>query len=127
MSGISAAIAHMVNGRLAAVRRSAIGYVICAACGIAVLILATGAGVLSLVPVVGAVYALLIAAGVYAVVIAGTLLWLNRTAQPASAAPQRVMPAGAVGVEAMQRQMQTQQLTMIIEAVMLGYSLSRRR
>jgi hypothetical protein len=45
--------------------------------------------------------------------------------------PVRVTPIGAVGVTAdataTQRQMQFAQLAMIIEAVMLGYSLSRKR
>jgi len=129
MSGISAAVGNMVSGKLAAARRSATGYAICVVCAFAILILATTAAVLSLTPVVGAVYALLIVAGIYAVAIAGTLIWLRQPAQPVrAAAAQPAMPAGAAaGAEAMQKQMQMQQLTMIIEAVMLGYSMSRRR
>lgn len=112
--------------------RNAIAYSICAICGVAILILATAAGVLALVPLVGAVYALLIVAGVFALVVAGTMIWLQHsTVQPARIHPAAPLGAAtlgtAAGPDATKRQMQFAQLAMIIEAVALGYSLSRKR
>jgi type VI protein secretion system component VasK len=106
----------------ATVRRNAIGYGICALCAVAVLILATWASVLALVPLVGSVYAPLIVAGFFVLVIATTMLWLQYAGprRPASAA----MPF--LQADAPQRQAQFAQIAMIIEAVMLGYTLSRR-
>lgn len=123
---ISAAISHVVHGFVGTVRRNAIGYSICALCGLAVLILATGAAVVALVPLVGVVYALLIVAGFFLLVIAGTLLWLQRPARQAQRAAAHAMPIGATA-ETQQRQIQFAQIAMIIEALMLGYSMSRRR
>lgn len=107
------------------IRRNAIAYSICGVCALAILILATSAGVMALIPLVGAVYAQLIVAGVFLVMIAATLIWLQRSSkQPVRAA---AAPAGIASADATQRQMQFAQLAMIIEAVMLGYSMSRRR
>ena len=124
---LQTAMTHALQGVTGRIKRNAIGYSVCAVCAVAVVVLATGAGVLALVPLVGSVYALLIAAGVYLAVIVATMIWLQ-SATPRSAA--RVAPIGAVGVTAdatTQRQMQFAQIAMIIEAVMLGYSLSRKR
>lgn len=121
---IQATVTHAVRGFVNTAKRSAIGYSICALCGLAVLILATGAGVMALIPLVGAVYAQLIVAAVFLAVIVATLLWLQRPARPNP--PARAMPVGATA-ETAQRQAQFAQLAMIIEAVMLGYSMSRRR
>ena len=112
-----------VRGFLRKVQRSAIAYSICALCALAVLILATGAAVMALIPLVGAVYAQLIVAGVFLLVIVGTMIWLQRAIRE----PARAMPVGATAEAATQRQMQFAQLAMIIEAVMLGYSMSRKR
>jgi hypothetical protein len=119
---IQATVTHAVRGFVAAAKRSAIAYSICAVCGLAVLILATGAAVMALIPVVGAVYAQLIVAGVFLMVIVATMLWLQRPARE----PARVVPVGAAA-DGAQRQAQFAQIAMIIEALMLGYSLSRRR
>jgi threonine/homoserine/homoserine lactone efflux protein len=128
--GLQAAVGHAISGVVERVRRDAIGYAVVAVSGIAILILATWAAVLSLIPVVGAVYAPLIVAGIFVLVIVATMIWLQMAnaprqprAQPAAASPLNVSadPAQA------QRQAQFAQVAMIIEAVMLGYSMSRKR
>ena len=111
-----------VGGFVAKIRRDAIAYSICAVCGLAVLILATGAAVMALIPLVGAVYAQLIVAGVFLLVIVATMFWLQRPARQSA----RAVPVGAIG-DTTQRQTQFAQIAMIIEAVLLGYSMSRRR
>ena len=121
---ITAVVSHFMSGFLDTVRRSAIAYSICALCGIAILILGTCAAVMALIPVVGAVYAQLIVAAVFLMVIVVTMIWLQRPARQA-AAP-RAVPSNA-GAEIPQRQAQIAQLAMIIEALMLGYSMSKRR
>jgi hypothetical protein len=121
---ITAVVSHFMSGFLDTVRRSAIAYSICALCGIAILILGTCAAVMALIPVVGAVYAQLIVAAVFFMVIVMTRIWLQR---PARRAPTpRAMPASA-SAEIPQQQAQIAQIAMIIEALMLGYSMSRRR
>jgi hypothetical protein len=118
-------VSHAVHGVVDRVRRDVIAYGICAVCAIAILILATWAGVLSLIPVVGAVYAPLIVAGGYLLIIAVTMSWLQlangRKPQPA-VTPLHV----SSNAETLQRQAQFAQVAMIIEALMLGFSLSRR-
>jgi hypothetical protein len=121
---IQATVMNAVRGFLDTAKRSAIAYSICALCGLAILILATGAGVMALIPLVGAVYAQLIVAGVFLAVILVTLFWLQRSGRPHQ--PARAVPAGAA-TEAVQHQAQFAQIAMIIEALMLGYSMSRRR
>jgi O-antigen ligase len=120
-----------IRGVTEKILRNAIAYAICGICALAILILATSAAVLALIPLVGAVYALLIVAGVFLLVIVGTMIWL----QAESPQQPRAMPIGAASVgaaatanpDATQRQMLFAQLAMIIEAVALGYSLSRKR
>lgn len=120
---IQDSVTQAVRGFVRKAQRSAIGYSICALCGLAVLILATGAAVMALIPVVGAVYAQLIVAGVFLVVIVITMLWLQHLVRE----PARAVPVGASADAAVRRQAQFAQIAMIIEAVMLGYSMSRRR
>jgi cytochrome c biogenesis protein CcdA len=114
---------NAVRGLVQKITRNAIAYAICVVCGFAVLILATGAAVMALIPLVGAVYAQLIVAAVFLLVIIGTMLWLQRPARE----PARAVPVGATGEAANRSQAQFAQVAMIIEAVMLGYSMSRRR
>ena len=121
---IQATAMHTVRGYVDSAKRSMIGYAVCALCALAILILATGAGVMALIPVVGAVYAQLIVAGAFLAVILMTLLWLQRP--PRVAQPVKAVPVGATA-EGAQQQAQFAQIAMIIEAVMLGYSMSRRR
>jgi threonine/homoserine/homoserine lactone efflux protein len=124
---LQATIAHALQGVIDRIRRDAIAYAICAVCAIAVLILGTYAAVLALITVVGPVYAPLIVAGGYVLIILLTMLWR----QLANAPGQHRAPASPLHVSAdplqAQRQAQFAQLAMIIEAVMLGYSMSRRR
>ena len=78
---------------------------------------------MALIPVVGAVYAQLIIAAVFLLVIVTTMLWLQRPAGE----PARSIPAGAAAETPTRGQTQFAQIAMIIEAVMLGYSMSRKR
>jgi predicted tellurium resistance membrane protein TerC len=124
---LQASVTHAIHGMVDRVRRDAIAYGICAVCALAILILATWAAVLSLIPPVGPIYAPLIVAGAYLVIILITMVWLQisnspRTQQHATS-PLHISsdPAQA------QRQAQFAQIAMIIEAVMLGYSMSRKR
>jgi len=78
---------------------------------------------MALIPAVGAVYAQLIVAGVFLLVIVITILWLQRPARE----PVPAVPVGARAEAATRSQTQFAQIAMIIEAVMLGYSMSRRR
>jgi O-antigen ligase len=125
-------MAHTLQGVTGKIKRNAIAYSVCGLCALAVLVLATVAGVLALVPVVGPVYALLIVAGIYLAIIVGTMIWLRNTApRPAARVTATPTATAALGVSsdatANPRQMQFAQLAMIIEAVALGYSLSRKR
>ena len=126
--GIQDMVINAVRGVLDKMVRNAIGYSICAVCAVAVLILATSASIVALIPAVGTVYALLIVAGVFLLVIAGTMLWLQYAGQPKRATAPRAVPVGATAEAAAGKQSaQFAQIAMIIEAVMLGYSLSRKR
>jgi len=120
---IQDSVTHAVRGFVQKAQRSAIAYSVCALCGLAALILVTGAAVMALIPVVGAVYAQLIVAGVFLLVIVITMLWLQRLARQSA----RAVPVGASADAALRSQVQFAQIAMIIEAVMLGYSMSRRR
>jgi hypothetical protein len=125
-------VSHAMHGAVDRVRRDVIAYAICALCAIATVILGTWAAVLALIPPVGPVYAPLIVAGFYLLVILVTMLWLQmangRKPQPAAAAA--AAPATPFTVsqnaETAQKQAQFAQVAMIIEALMLGFSLSRR-
>jgi chromate transport protein ChrA len=116
-------VSHAVRGFVRKAQRSAIAYSVCALCGLAILILATGATVMALIPLVGAVYAQLIVACAFLFVIIGTMFWLQRSARE----PARSVPVGATAEATTRSQAQFAQIAMIIEAVMLGYSMSRRR
>jgi hypothetical protein len=120
---IQDSVTQALRGFVRKAQRSAIAYAVCAVCGLAVLILATGAAVMALIPMVGAVYAQLIVAGVFLLVIVITMFWLQRPARE----PVRAVPVGATAEAAARGQAQFAQIAMIIEAVMLGYSMSRRR
>jgi hypothetical protein len=120
---VTQAVRQAASGFVRKAQRSAIAYSVCAVCGLAVLILATSATVMALIPVVGAVYAQLIVAGVFLLMIAITMIWLQRPAHE----PVRAVPVGAPADAATRSQAQFAQIAMIIEAVMLGYSMSRKR
>lgn len=108
------------RGFSAQVRRSVIGYAICAVCGVAALVLVTWAAVLALLPAVGAVYAQLVVAGGFILVGIATVAWLQR----AKSRAQTVMPFRPG--DAPERPLRFAQFAMIVEAVLLGYQLSQR-
>jgi hypothetical protein len=113
-------VAIMFRGIGARMRRDAMAYTICAVCGVSALILATWASVVALLHVAGPVYAQLIVAGGYILIALATILWLQRAK---SHAPP-IIPL-TLGNEPRQ-QLQFAQIAMIVEAVLLGYYLSRR-
>jgi hypothetical protein len=113
-----------VGGATIKLRRNAILYSLCALCAVAAIVFAASASVLALEPHVGVIYARLILAAVFAVAVVAIMLglWLSR--QPATATAQMPFHAQA---QAAQRSAQFAQLAMIVEAVLLGYSMARRR
>jgi hypothetical protein len=113
-----------LNGATARLRRNAILYSLCAFCAVAAVVFAASASVLALEPHVGVVYARLILAGAFAIVVLGIVFALWLSSQPAAAAPQMPLQAQA---QTAQRTAQFAQLAMIVEAVLLGYSMARRR
>jgi hypothetical protein len=116
-------VTNRVRSFLQKAQRSAIAYSVCALCGLAVLILATGAAVMALIPLVGVVYAQLIVAGFFLLIIVITMFWLQRPAPE----PVQHVAVGAAAETAARSQAQFAQIAMIIEAMMPGYSMSRRR
>lgn len=112
-----------LHGALAKLQRDSILWAACAFCAVAAIVMATSASILALEPLVGSVYARLIVAGVFALIVVVIVLSV-RLARP----PQHARPAVTVDahIEAAPRNVQFAQIAMIIEAVMLGYSLSRK-
>ena len=125
MMSFFSSVTTAVQNAGARIRRDAIGYAICALCAVAILILGTWAAVLALIPLVGEVYAPLAAAGAYVLVASTTLLWLQIAKSRKLPASPLAFTAGAPG-NGNQRPAQFAQIAMIVEAVMLGYALSRR-
>jgi hypothetical protein len=126
-SAFSGATAKL-NGAATKLRRNAILYTLCAFCAVAAIVFAASASVLALEPHVGMVYARLILAAVFAVVVVAIVLALRLSGRPAAApgAQPVQMPLHAQAQTA-QRSAQFAQLAMIVEAVLLGYSMARRR
>ena len=111
----------------AKLKRNVILYTLCGICALAAVIYAASASILALEPLVGAVYARLIMAGLFALVVLAIVLvlWLGgERPAPAPAAAKIPLQAQA---QAAQRSAQFAQLAMIVEAVLLGYSMARRR
>ncbi len=119
-----AAMAFAGLGETAArLRRDAIAYALCGLCALAAVVMATSASIIALEPEVGAVYARLIVAGAFVLIALAILLAVRfAKARPDSAARASAAPLGARS----QTRPQFAQIAMIVEAVMLGYSLSRR-
>ena len=106
----------------ARVRRDAIVYALCAICAVVALTLAIWSSVQALIPLVGPVYAPLVVAGFFVLVIVSSVVWLQfANSHHKATAP---MPFGTS--EPTRRQAQFAQIAMIVEAMMLGYALSRR-
>jgi hypothetical protein len=95
--------------------RRALGFALAALFALAAVYHFTVAGTLALDAQFGALYARLIVAAIYtaAVLVALVVLWATRTGQAATDARALSAPANA-------------QILMLIEAVMLGYSLARK-
>jgi threonine/homoserine/homoserine lactone efflux protein len=127
--GLQQMVQHAIRGAIDKVRRSAIAYGVCAVCAMAALVLLTVAGVVALIPLTSTIYALLIAACFYLLVVAGVLLWMHQPNAGHPAAPPHVVSSGAETIpeSLLQRQAQFAQIAMLVEAVALGYSLSRKR
>jgi hypothetical protein len=123
MMGLQGMVAAAFNGATARLQRTVIAYATCAVAGVGALIMATGASVLALEPYVGEIYARLIVAAVFVLVVLSTILWLQRAKHRH---PLIAPVAAAAPPEPVQRQAQFAQLAMIVEAVLLGYALSRR-
>lgn len=105
-------------------RRDAILYLAAAFCAATAIVFMASATVLALEPYVGMVYARLILAGVFALALGGIVLatWLAR--RPTTAGTPLNLHGQA---QTAQRSAQFAQLAMIVEAVLLGYSMARRR
>lgn len=115
-----------VSGFAAKARRNAILYSLAVLSAIAAIIFAASASLLALEPHVGMVYARLILAGVFAAVVAAVALtlWLSgRSAAPAV----RAVPLNQAQAARQRSSAQFAQLAMIVEAVLLGYSMARKR
>ena len=119
--------AAKVTEATAKLRRSAILYSLCAFCGVAAVIFASSASILALEPHVGDVYARLILAGFFALVVIAILLGLWLAAKPKAPAAAQMPLHAQAQAGATQRPVQFAQLAMIVEAVLLGYSMARRR
>lgn len=113
--------AMAMGGVAARLRRDATGYAVCAVCALTAIVLMVWASVLALEPSAGAVYARLIVGGVFAAIAIAIVIALRLAHQPRQPAT-----AGLHADTAAARSAQFAQLAMIVEAVMLGYALSRR-
>jgi hypothetical protein len=122
---IAEAIVIAFRGARARLRRDAVAYAICIVCAIGALVLATWASVLALSQITSPVHAPLIVAGCYALIGLATFLWLQRARTRASILPSALTGPSQADAPR-QQQPQFAQIAMIIEAVLLGYYLSRR-
>ena len=113
-----------MNGIATRLRRDAIAYSACAVCALGAVALAASASILALEPQVGGVYARLIVGGVLAVIAVGIVLGLRYAQQPRRpVAAANLQPDSATTPR---NGAQFAQIAMLVEAVMLGYTLSRR-
>ena len=114
LNDIASATLNQMFGRLL---RRALGAALLAAFVIVAVVYANGAGTLALTQNYGALNAYIIMAAIYAVLALAvlTILWANRAKPVVTEKPE--------GALASPRNMQ---IAMLIEAVMLGYSLSRK-
>jgi hypothetical protein len=116
-----------LSGVTARLRRDAIAYGVCALCAVVAVVLAISASVLALEPLVGMVYARLIVAAAFVLIAVGAIVWLKfANTQPAPRAAVRTRPVRTRTETAEMNTPPQDKLAMIVEAVMLGYSMSRR-
>lgn len=121
--------AARLGGVAARMRRNAILYAICGFCATAAIIFAVWASLIALEAAVGSVYARLILAGVFAFIAAVIVVTAWILNGPAVAAPERAPVHAQLNAQAQAARSSAQfaQLAMIVEAVMLGYSMARKR
>jgi hypothetical protein len=119
--------AATLSGATVKLKRNAILYGLCAACALAMLVLTVSASLLALEPRVGLIYARLILAGVFALALGAIVLTIWLTGRPLDAAPAAAQMNLHGQAQPAQRGVQFAQVAMIVEAVMLGYSLARKR
>jgi hypothetical protein len=122
---ISDLVTRAANGAATKIRRQTTLYGLCALFAVGALVLATMAAVLALEPHVGFVYARLIVAGAYALAVGIVILMIRHS----GGKHQPVMKFEAearANIDPPQATAQFSQIAMIVEAVMLGYALSRR-
>ena len=114
LSDLASSTLNQMFGRLL---RRALGVALLAAFAVAALCYVNGAGTLALTQTYGALTAYMIMAAIYAVLalVVFTVLWSYRGRPVIAEKPE--------GVLASPRNMQ---IAMLVEAVMLGYSLSRK-
>ena len=117
-------VSKTVNNITERLVRDAIVYGVCALCAVVILILVIQAAVLALEPLTSDVYARLIVAGVFALIAAGALLWL-KFAHPRPRRTVATQKANA-RAEAAPQDAEYPYIAMLVEAAMLGYSMSRK-
>jgi hypothetical protein len=122
---LSDLVTRAANGAAAKIRRQTVLYGLCALFAVAAMVLATMAAVLALEPHVGFVYARLIVAGAYAVAALIVVLMI-RHARTRHQPVMKFEAEARASVEPPQPAAHFSQIAMIVEAVMLGYALSRR-
>jgi len=124
MHRIAAFVGQFFTQTIGRARRLAIGYGICAACALLALIELVRAAAAALEPHVGAVFANLILAGSFALAALIAYLVVQSRPKPARAEAAASPLAGLAGSG--QRLPPEITLAMLVEAVMIGYSLARR-
>ena len=110
-------IGSSLDGPISAVRRQAITIAVAAASVVGAVFYILSAALLVLEPIVGDVYARLLVAAAFAI-IAGCAVLLPRLFHTPSVVERARMEAGSLTRD--------QKIAMIIEAVMMGFSLSSR-
>ena len=118
-------VSTALSGTAAKLRREVLIYAICAVCALGALIMSASAALIALDPYVGLVGSRLIVAGVFGAALISIIVTLRlaRPARSSTADPSAVNVHARIDAP---RGLQLAQLAMIVEAVMLGYSLSRR-
>ena len=118
-------VSTVLGGTAAKLWRELLIYAICAVCALAALIMSASAALIALDPYVGLVGSRLIIAGVFAAALIAIIVTLRlaRPARGGTADPSAVNLHARIDAP---RGLPLAQLAMIVEAVMLGYSLSRR-
>lgn len=115
----------LMSGATARLRRNALALAVAAVCVLIAVAMLVSAAVMALEPEVGGVYARLIVGGAFVLLAGGTILWLQ-VGRAERRTPLALGASAADSKDTLRRQAQFAQIAMIVEAVMIGYSLSRR-